>query len=63
MEILLKPSEQQFIKIDVPGIGEISGLIMIKLLNVKTECTDMIKVKCIRNTGFLNVTNNSNEGA
>ena len=34
---------------------------MIKLLDLKTGCTDTIKVKLIRNTGYLNVTNNSSE--
>ena len=53
-EILLKPREQKFIEID-----EISGLTLFKLLDLKTGCTNTIKVKFIRNLGFLDVTNNS----
>ena len=57
----LRPKEQRLMKIDVPFIGEISGLAMIKLLDLKTGCTNTIKVKFVRNTEFLNVTNNSSE--
>ena len=34
---------------------------MIKLNYLKTGCTNMIKVKFIRNIGYLDVTNNSSE--
>ena len=34
-DVLLKPREPRFIKIDVPFIDEKSGLTMIKLLDVK----------------------------
>ena len=34
---------------------------MIKLIDLKTGCTNTIKLKFVRNTGFLNVTNNSSE--
>ena len=34
---------------------------MIKLINVKTGCTNMIKVKFIRNDRFLGAANNSSE--
>ena len=38
---------------DMPFIDEMSGLAMIKLLDLKTGCTNMIKVKFITNTRFL----------
>ena len=57
----MKAEQQIFIKIDVPFIDEISGLALIKLLDFKTGCTNTIKVKFVRNTGFLDVTNNSSE--
>ena len=37
-------------KMYVLFIDEISGLVMIKLLDLKTGCTNMIKVKFFRNT-------------
>ena len=44
-EIILKPRKQRFIKIDVPFVDKISGLVMIKLLHLKTGCTKTIKVE------------------
>ena len=61
MKVLLKPIKQRFIKMDVPFIDEISGLVMIILLDLKTGCANMIKGKFLRNTGFLNVTNKSSK--
>ena len=58
IEVLLKPKEQRAIKIEAPFMDEISGLVNIRLLNHKTGYTNTIKVKYVRNTGFLDVTNN-----
>ena len=60
-DVLLKPREQRFIKIDIPLIGKTSGLDMIKLLDLKMGCADTINVKFIRNTVFLDVTYSSSE--
>ena len=49
------------IKTDVPFIVETSVIAMIKLLDLNTGCTNKIKGKFIRNTGFLGVTNKSSE--
>ena len=46
---------------NVPFIDGISGLAMFKLLELKAGCTNMIKVKFVRDTGFIDVTNNSLE--
>ena len=32
---------------------------MIKILNIKTDCTNTMKIKFISSTGYLDVTNNS----
>ena len=45
----------------MPFKDEISKLAMIKLLDLKTSFTNIIKVKFIRNTGFLDVSNNSSK--
>ena len=45
----------------MPFIHAIYGLAMIKLLDFKIGCTHMTKVKFMRNTGFLDITNNSSE--
>ena len=58
----MKPYEQRFININMPFIHEIYGLTITKLLDVKTGSTkSKIKVKFIRNTGSLDITNNSPE--
>ena len=43
MEIPLKPREQRFIKIDLISIDEISGLAIMKSLNVNTDCANMVR--------------------
>ena len=50
----LKPMEKRFIEIKVLFIDVVSGLAMIKLLDIKTSCTNTMKVKFIKCTGFLN---------
>ena len=44
-------------KIDVPFIDEISRLAIIKLCDLQTGRTNTMKVKLIRKTRFLDVTN------
>ena len=58
MEVLLRPKEQSFIKTDVLFLDEISGLAMTTLFELKTSCTNMIKVKFVQNTRFIGVTKN-----
>ena len=60
-DVLLKHREQRLNKIDMSLIDKISGLAMIKLLDLKIGCTNTIKGKFILNTEFLDVTNNSSE--
>ena len=45
----------------MPFIDEISGLAIIKLLDLKNACANTMKVKFIRNIVFLDETNNSSE--
>ena len=42
-------------------IDELLGLAMMKTLGLKAGCTNKIRVKFIRNNGFLDVINNSSE--
>ena len=42
-------------------IDEISGLAMVKLLDLKTGSTNTMKVNFVKNIRFLNVTNISSE--
>ena len=60
-QIVLKPKEQRFIKIEVPFIEEISGLAIVKMLDRKAQNTMMLKLKFVQNLATLDVTNNSLE--
>ena len=59
--IILKPKEQKLVKIDAPFSDEISGLVIIKLLDKLTQSIMMLKVKFTRNAEILDVTNSSSE--
>ena len=60
-DVPLKPGEQSFIRINVLFVHETSGLTIIKILELKTGYTNTIKVKFIKNTRFLDETNNSSQ--
>ena len=48
-QVVLKPKETKFIKIEAPFVDEISGLIIVKMLDSKEQCTMVLKLKFIRN--------------
>ena len=58
-QVVLKPKERKFIKIEAPFVDEISGLTTVKMLDSKEQCTMVLKLKFVRNRASLNVTNNS----
>ena len=47
--VILKPNEQRFIKIETSFIEEISGLVIIKILDEKAQGTLMPKTRFVRN--------------
>ena len=48
-QIILKPKEKKFIKIETPFVDEISGLAIVKMLDSIKQCTVVLKLKFIRN--------------
>ena len=48
-QVILKPKEYKFIKIEAPFVDEISGLAIVKMLDSKEQCTVVLKLKFIRN--------------
>ena len=58
---MLKPMEQKLIKVEAPFIDEISGLVIIKVLDKDTESMMMLKLKFIQNSATLDITNNSSD--
>ena len=46
---------------EAPSIEELSGMAMVKILDIKEQTTNMIKLKFIRNKAALKVTNKTHE--
>ena len=49
------------VAIEAPFIEELSGMAIVKILDMKEEATSMIKLKFIRNKAVLKITNNKYE--
>ena len=43
--------------IEAPFVEELSGMAMVKILDIKEQTTNMIKLKFVRNKAVLKVTN------
>ena len=48
-QVIVKPKERKFIKIEAPFVDEISGLAIVKMLDNNEQCTVVLKLKFIRN--------------
>ena len=48
-QVVVKPKERKFIKIEVPFVDEISGLAIVKMLDNEEQCTVVLKLKFVRN--------------
>ena len=48
-QVLSKPKEKKFIKIEAPFIDEISGLAIVKMLDSREQCTVVLELKIIGN--------------
>ena len=60
-KVEVKPKEQKLIVVEAPCIEEISGLAITKLLDKKKQTALTIKLKFIRNSTMLKVTNGTQE--
>ena len=47
--------------VEAPFIEELSGIAMVKILNMKEQTTNMVKLKFIRNKAALKITNKTHE--
>ena len=55
---LQKPREWKLIKVEAPFIDEISGIVIIKILDKTTHSTMMLKLKFMQNLAMLDITTN-----
>ena len=47
--------------IEAPFVEELSGMAMIKILDMNTQTTNMVKLKFIRNRAAFKIKNNTHE--
>ena len=45
----IAPASQKIVMVDAPFVEELSGMAMIKILDMNTQTTNMVKLKFIRN--------------
>ena len=57
----IAPASQKIVMIDTPFIEELSGMAMVKILDMKTQTTNMIKLKFIWNKAVLKIKNKTHK--
>ena len=57
----ITPKLQKMVIVEAPFIEELSGMAMVKILDMKEQTTNMIKLKFIRNKAVLKITNKTHE--
>ena len=57
----IAPKSQKMVIKEVPFMEELSGMAMVKILTIKEQTTNMIKLMFTRNKAALKVTNKTNE--
>ena len=60
-QTIVKPKEKKFVKIEAPFIDEISGHVIVKMIDNEGRCTVVLKLKFVRNCASLDVVNNTQE--
>ena len=53
----IAPASQKMVMVDAPFVEELSGMAMVKILDMKMQTTNMIKLKFIWNKAVLKITN------
>ena len=59
--IEIVPKMQKMVIVEAPFIEELSGMAIVKILDMKEQATNMIKLKFIRNKAVLKITNKTHE--
>ena len=57
----IAPASQKMVMVDAPFVEELSGMAMVKILDMITQTTNMIKLKFIWNKVVLKITNKTCE--
>ena len=59
--IEIAPALQKMVIVDTPFVEELSGMAMVKILDMKEQSTNMIKLKFIQNKAVLKIKNKTHE--
>ena len=57
----IAPKLQKMVIVKAPFIEELSGMAIVKIIDMKEQTTNMIKLKFIRNKAVLKITNKTHE--
>ena len=60
-KIIIKLGENKLVRIEAPFTDEVSSLAIVKLLDKLTQSVIMLKVKFLRNTAMLDLTNSNSK--
>ena len=60
-QTIVKPKKKKFVKIEAPFIDEISGHVIVKMIDNEGRCTEVLKLKFVRNCASLDIVNNTQE--
>ena len=52
-QVVVKPKERKFIKIEAPFVDEISGIAIVKMLDTKEQCTVVLQLKFIKELSII----------
>ena len=61
MTVEIAPKMQKMVIVEAPFIDELSGMAIVKILDMNEQTTYMIKLKFIRNKAVLKITNKTHE--
>ena len=61
MTVEIAPKTQKMFIVEPPFIEELSGMAIVKILDMKEQTTNMIKLKFIRNKAVLKITNKTDK--
>ena len=57
----IAPKSQKMVIVEAPFIDELSGMAMLKILDMNEQTTNMIKLKFVRNRAVLKITNKTHK--
>ena len=60
-QMIVKPKEKKFVKIEAPFIDEISGHVIVKMIDNKGRCMVVLQLKFVRDCASLDIVNNTQE--